>query len=95
MTGPGPRQRNRDRRLAEFVGAGPRGQRLALRTALALTRRRRGRTLLAALGPGRQVIDGLDAMSVYDDPEVARPLGWDAEAVVARGRELRRSEGRP
>ena len=34
-------------------------------------------------------------MGHYDDPEVARALGWDAEQVVARGRELRRSEGRP
>ncbi|MGO9888813.1 MAG: hypothetical protein ACLP0L_13010 [Solirubrobacteraceae bacterium] len=40
------------------------------------------------------MIDGLVAMGVYDDPEVARTLGWDAEAVAARGRELRRSEGR-
>jgi hypothetical protein len=91
----GPRPCERDRGLAEFVAAGPCGQRLALRTALALTRRRRGRALLALLGPARQVIDGLTAMSVYDDPEVARPLGWDAGAVVARGRELRRGEGRP
>jgi hypothetical protein len=41
------------------------------------------------------VIDGVAAMGVYDEPEVARTLGWDAEAVVARGRALRRSEGRP
>ena len=41
------------------------------------------------------MIDGLAAMSAYDEPDVARTLGWDAEAVVARGRELRRSEGRP
>jgi hypothetical protein len=31
----------------------------------------------------------------YDEPPVARALGWDASAVVARGRELRRAEGRP
>jgi hypothetical protein len=41
------------------------------------------------------VIDGLAAMNIYDAPDVARPLGWDAEAVAARGRELRRTEGRP
>ena len=81
--------------LAEFVDAGPPPQRIALRAALAMTRRRRGRALLALLGPGRQVIDGLAAMTVYDDPDVARPLGWDAETIVARGRELRRTEGRP
>jgi hypothetical protein len=34
-------------------------------------------------------------MARYDDPERARSLGWDAEAVVARGRALRRAEGRP
>jgi hypothetical protein len=34
-------------------------------------------------------------MGHYDDPEVARALGWDAEAVVARGRALRREEDRP
>ena len=31
----------------------------------------------------------------YDDPAVAGALGWDAAAVVARGRALRRAEGRP
>ena len=91
MTGPRPGQPA----LAEFVAAGPQPQRLALRTALALARRRHGRTLLSLLGPGAQAIDGLAAMSAYDEPDVARPLGWDAEAVVARGRELRRSEDRP
>jgi hypothetical protein len=34
-------------------------------------------------------------MGRYEDPVVARALGWDAEAVVARGRALRRAEGRP
>jgi hypothetical protein len=94
---PRPRERDRDRNrgLAEFVAAGPWPQRIALRTALALTARRRGRALLARLGPVLQVIDGLAAMSAYDEPNVARTLGWDAEAVVARGHELRRSEGRP
>ena len=35
------------------------------------------------------------AMSRYDEPAVAHTLGWDPAAVVARGRELRRAEGRP
>jgi hypothetical protein len=35
------------------------------------------------------------ALGRYDDPAVAASLGWDAEAVVARGRQLRRAEGRP
>jgi hypothetical protein len=81
--------------LAEFVAAGPGAQRVALRAALALVRRRRGRALLAMLGPGHHVIEGLAAMSVYDEPKVARALGWDADAVVARGRDLRHSAGRP
>ena len=83
------------RPLAEFVAAGPSPQRIGLRATLALVGRPRGRALLAVLGPGRQVIDGVAAMGVYDEPEVARTLGWDAEAVVARGRALRRSEVRP
>jgi hypothetical protein len=81
--------------LDEFVAAGPPPQRLALTAALALSRRRRGRALLALLGPGLQLIDGLAAMSAYDEPDVARTLGWDAEAVVTRGRALRCAEGRP
>jgi hypothetical protein len=83
------------RPLAEFVAAGPAPQRIALRAALTLVSRPRGRALLAVLGPSRHVIEGLAAMGVYDEPEVARALGWDADAVVARGRELRRSECRP
>ena len=83
------------RPLGEFVAAGPSPQRIALRATLALVGRPRGRALLAVLGAGRHVIDGVAAMGVYDEPEVARALGWDAEAVVARGRALRRSEGRP
>jgi hypothetical protein len=81
--------------LGEFVAAGPGAQRVALRAALALVGRRRGRALLAMLGLGHHVIAGLAAMGVYDEPEVARALGWDADAVVARGRDLRHSEGRP
>lgn len=34
-------------------------------------------------------------MARYDDPGQASALGWDAAAVVGRGRELRRREGRP
>ena len=35
------------------------------------------------------------ALGHYDEPAVARSLGWDADAVIARGRDLRRREGRP
>jgi len=34
-------------------------------------------------------------MARYEEPALARALGWDADAVVARGRALRRAEGRP
>ena len=37
---------------------------------------------------------GVAALGHYDRPEVARGLGWDAEGIVARGRTLRRDEGR-
>jgi len=47
------------------------------------------------MAPLDQAIDGLLSMVRYDDPAQARALGWDAEAVVERGRALRRSGGRP
>jgi hypothetical protein len=51
--------------------------------------------LLKRIAPADQVSAGLLGMRLYDDPARARTLGWDAAAVVARGRELRRTEGRP
>ena len=51
--------------------------------------------MLARVGPWDQLARGLLTVEHYDDPQVGRSLGWDAEAVVARGRELRRAEGRP
>jgi hypothetical protein len=77
------------------VAAGPWPQRAVLRALLALAGRPRGAALLAWAAPLDQVLRGLRTVGRYDDPDVARGLGWDAEAVVARGRELRRSEGRP
>ena len=53
-------------------------------------------TLLERLkNPADQAAWGLVAMAHYDDPAVARSLGFDPEAVAARGRALRRAEGRP
>ena len=66
-----------------------------MRLLLALARRPRGLALLAKLAPADQAATGLEAMARYDDPATARALGFDADRVVARGRELRRSEGRP
>ena len=84
-----------DDRLAEFIAASPGAQRLGLRLLVALGRRPRGLALLAKIAPADQAATGLAAMAHYDDPEAARALGFDADAVVARGRELRRKEGRP
>ncbi len=77
-----------------FVMAGPRPQREVLTILLALALRPRGRLLLSRLPLALQAADSVLAMGPYDDPVRARELGWDAAAVVARGRELRRSEGR-
>ena len=84
-----------DARLEEFIAASPRAQRPALRLLVALARRPRGLALLAKLAPADQAATGLEAMARYDDTATARALGFDADGIVARGRELRRSEGRP
>lgn len=51
----------------------------------ALARRPRGRTLLRRFAPADQAAAGLLALVRYDDPVVARTLGWDAERVAAGG----------
>jgi hypothetical protein len=81
--------------LDAFLGAAPWPQRALLRGLLALVRRPRGAALLAHLQIAEQVAFATRAFGHYDDPVAAGALGWDAEGVVARGRELRRSEGRP
>lgn len=84
-----------DRPLDEFVAAAPQPQRTGLRIVLALAARPRGAVLLERISPLAQVGRSLLAMDRYEEPAVARALGWDAEAVVARGRALRRAEARP
>jgi hypothetical protein len=81
--------------LASFIDAGPSPQRVALRVLLAVGRRPRGGALLARFATLEQVVGSLLALARYDDPALACTLGWDAGAVVARGRALRRAEGRP
>jgi hypothetical protein len=81
--------------VREFVAASPRPQRDALRAMLFLASRRRGRRLLSALPLALQTADNLIAMAYWDEPERAVALGWDAEAVAARGRAIRVQEGRP
>jgi hypothetical protein len=81
--------------LDRFVAAAPPPQRAGLRLLLALARRPRGARLLRRLGPLEQAANGVLAMDHFDQPAAGVALGWDAHAVVARGRELRRVEGRP
>lgn len=42
-----------------------------------------------------KLVKGLTCLSYYGDDAVMRRLGYDAAAVVRRGRELRAHEGRP
>jgi hypothetical protein len=75
--------------LDDFVRAAPRLQRTLLRALLALARRPRGAVLLARLPAADQLAQTTLALVRYDQPAAAAPLGWDADAVVARGRILR------
>jgi hypothetical protein len=81
--------------LDAFIAAGPWPQRAGLRALLAVARRPRGAAMLARVGPWDQLVRGLLTVEHYDDPQVGRSLGWDVDAVVARGRELRHTERRP
>ena len=81
--------------LERFIAAAPWPQRAGMRLLVALERRPRGAALLARVPLVAQLARSLVALGRYDEPRVARALGWDAEAVVARGRALRRSEARP
>ena len=78
-----------------WIAAGPVPQRWAMRALLVLAGRPRGASLLARLGPLGQLGGSMRAMRRYDDPASARALGWDAAAVVARGRALHEAEDRP
>lgn len=80
--------------LDRFLAAAPLPQRPVLRLLLALVRRPRGARLLHRLAPLDQLANGLAAMGRLEDTVVAVRLGWDADAVAARGRALRRAGGR-
>lgn len=80
--------------LNEFAAAGPWPQRAVLGALVSLARRRRGRALLRYLPQVDQLMQALLATEHFDDPAVSRRLGWDPAAVIARGRDLRRLEGR-
>jgi len=81
--------------LERFLAAAPWPQRAGLRLLLALARRPRGASLLERVPLAAEAAAATLALGRYDDPAVAASLGWDAEAVVSRGRQLRRAEGRP
>lgn len=81
--------------LDSFVSAAPWPQRAGMRMLMALARRPRGAALLARAPLAAQAANAILGLGRYDEPALARELGWDAEAVVARGRALRRAEGRP
>jgi hypothetical protein len=81
--------------LDSFLAAMPLPARAGLRVLLALERRPRGIALLARVPLAEQAAHAALALGRYDEPALARTLGWDAGAVVARGRALRRAEGRP
>lgn len=81
--------------LAGFLAAAPLPQRAGLHALLALARRPRGARLLERLPALELLTCGLLAAERCEMESVARALGWDADAVVARGRALRRAEGRP
>lgn len=82
--------------LDPFLAAAPQPMRGGVKALVALGRRPGGMRLLErAGGPAGQLAYGLLAMEHFEDPANARKLGWDADAVAARGRVLRRTEGRP
>lgn len=80
--------------LDRFVDAAPQPERSGLRLLVALERRPRGRRMLGRAHTVEQLANGLVAMGHYEDPANALTLGWDADAIAARGRALRREEGR-
>ncbi len=84
-----------ERALEEFIAAAPQPQRTGLRILVALASRPRGAALLGHVPALAQAGRSLLAMDRYENPALARALGWDAQAVVAHGRGLRRAEGRP
>jgi hypothetical protein len=81
--------------LDSFLAAAPQPQRSGLRLLMMLARRPRGAILLKRIPLAEQAAGATLALGRYDDPAIATRLGWDAAAVVARGRRLRRAEGRP
>ncbi len=83
------------RPLEGFLASAPWPQRAGLGALVALARRPRGARLLERVPPAEQLACALLAMEHYEAEPMGRALGWDAAVVAARGRALRRAEGRP
>lgn len=81
--------------LDTFIASAPPLQRMGMRALVALARRPRGAALLARMPTANQLAQIVLSLGRYDNPAVGRALGWDGAEVVARGRALRRAEGRP
>jgi hypothetical protein len=81
--------------LEQFIASAPQPQRAGMKMLVALGHRPRGKALLERAPALNQLAQMLLALGRYDNPGVALALGWDGAAVVARGRALRRAEGRP
>jgi hypothetical protein len=81
--------------LDSFLAAAPQPQRSGLRLLTMLARRPRGARLLKRMPLAEEAAGATLALGRYDDRAIAARLGWDAEAVVARGQRLRHAEGRP
>jgi hypothetical protein len=67
-----------------YLRAGPRANQLLMRGLLRVP-----------VGPARLLLERIAAHCYYGDDRVMRALGYDADAVVARGARLRAAEGRP
>ena len=81
--------------VERMVAAGAWPERTALRTLFEIGRRPRGARLLQRIPLAADLVRRLVEMQRYERQAVSASLGFDADAVVARGRELRRSEQRP
>jgi hypothetical protein len=78
-----------------MVDAGQWPERALLQALLELGRRPRGAALLRRTALAGDLVERLLAMERYEDDAVSVALGFDADAVALRGRELRRRESRP
>jgi hypothetical protein len=81
--------------LERFIASAPQPQRMGMKAMVALGCRPRGRAMLERVPVLNQLAQMILGLGHYDDPAVAKALGWDRAAVVARGKALRRAEGRP